>query len=143
MMKKAMKIMAMVLFVMGMTALTSCTKDNSDLILGKWKFDKATMSYGGQTVQLTAADLADMMNFQGSSDEFVVDFKSDGKVYASDEPEPANYTLDGSKLTVFTPEITFRMTITKLTSSTLVVEPELDDDEMPEGAKAEIRFKKA
>ena len=142
-MKKAMKIMAMVLFVMGMTALTSCTKDNSDLILGKWKFDKATMSYGGQTVQLTAADLADMMNFQGSSDEFVVDFKSDGKVYASDEPEPANYTLDGSKLTVFTPEITFRMTITKLTSSTLVVEPELDDDEMPEGAKAEIRFKKA
>ena len=142
-MKKAMKIMAMVLFVMGMTALTSCTKDNSDLILGKWKFDKATMSYGGQTVQLTAADLADMMNFQGSSDEFVVDFKSDGKVYASDEPEPANYTLDGSKLTVFTPEITFRMTITKLTSSTLVVEPEFDDDEMPEGAKAEIRFKKA
>ena len=138
-----MKIMATVLFVMGMTALTSCTKDNSDLILGKWKFDKATMSYGGQTVQLTAADLADMMNFQGSSDEFVVDFKSDGKVYASDEPEPANYTLDGSKLTVFTPEITFRMTITKLTSSTLVVEPELDDDEMPEGAKAEIRFKKA
>lgn len=135
--------MAMVLFVMGMTALTSCTKDNSDLILGKWKFDKATMSYGGQTVQLTAADLADMMNFQGSSDEFVVDFKSDGKVYASDEPEPANYTLDGSKLTVFTPEITFRMTITKLTSSTLVVEPEFDDDEMPEGAKAEIRFKKA
>ena len=142
-MKKAMKIMAMVLFVMGMTALTSCTKDNSDLILGKWKFDKATMSYGGQTVQLTAADLADMMNLQGSSDEFVVDFKSDGKVYASDEPEPANYTIDGSKLTVFTPEITFRMTITKLTSSTLVVEPELDDDEMPEGAKAEIRFKKA
>ena len=138
-----MKIMAMVLFVMGMTALTSCTKDNSDLILGKWKFDKATMSYGGQTVQLTAADLADMMNLQGSSDEFVVDFKSDGKVYASDEPEPANYTIDGSKLTVFTPEITFRMTITKLTSSTLVVEPELDDDEMPEGAKAEIRFKKA
>ena len=134
--------MAMVLFVISMTALTSCTKDNSDLILGKWKFDKATMSYGGQTVQLTAADLADMMNFQGSSDEFVVDFKSDGKVYASDEPEPANYTLDGSKLTVFTPEITFRMTITKLTSSTLVVEPELDDDEMPEGAKAEIRFKK-
>ena len=141
-MKRTMKVMAMVLFVISMTALTSCTKDNSDLILGKWKFDKATMSYGGQTVQLTAADLADMMNFQGSSDEFVVDFKSDGKVYASDEPEPANYTLDGSKLTVFTPEITFRMTITKLTSSTLVVEPELDDDEMPEGAKAEIRFKK-
>ena len=133
--------MAMVLFVMGMTALTSCTKDNSDLILGKWKFDKATASYGGETVQLTAADLAAMMDLQGMSDEFVVDFKSDGKVYASDEPEPASYTVDGSKLTVITPETTFTMTITKLTSTTLIVEPQFDD-QMLEGAKAEIRFKR-
>ena len=141
-MKKAMKIMTMVLFVIGMTSLTSCTKDNSDLILGKWKFDKATMSYGGESVQLTASDLAAMMDLQGiSSDEFVVEFKSGGKVYASDEPEPANYTLDGDKLTVITPETTFTMTITKLTNTTLIVEPQFDD-QMLEGAKAEIRFKR-
>ena len=140
-MKKTMKVMAMVLFVIGMTALTSCTKDNSALILGKWKFDKATASYGGESVQLTAADLAAMMDLQGASDEFVVEFKSDGKVYASDEPEPANYTVDGSKLTIFTPLTTFRMTITKLTNSTLIVEPEFDD-QMPEGGKAEIQFKR-
>ena len=132
----------MVLFVIGMTSLTSCTKDNSDLILGKWKFDKATMSYGGESVQLTASDLAAMMDLQGiSSDEFVVEFKSGGKVYASDEPEPANYTLDGDKLTVITPETTFTMTITKLTNTTLIVEPQFDD-QMLEGAKAEIRFKR-
>ena len=134
--------MTMVLFVIGMTSLTSCTKDNSDLILGKWKFDKATMSYGGESVQLTASDLAAMMDLQGiSSDEFVVEFKSGGKVYASDEPEPANYTLDGDKLTVITPETTFTMTITKLTNTTLIVEPQFDD-QMLEGAKAEIRFKR-
>lgn len=132
----------MVLFVIGMTSLSSCTKDNSDLILGKWKFDKATMSYGGESVQLTAADLAAMMDLQGiSSDEFVVEFKSGGKVYASDEPEPANYTIDGDKLTVISPETTFTMTITKLTNTTLIVEPQFDD-QMLEGAKAEIRFKR-
>ena len=134
--------MTMVLFVIGMTSLSSCTKDNSDLILGKWKFDKATMSYGGESVQLTAADLAAMMDLQGiSSDEFVVEFKSGGKVYASDEPEPANYTIDGDKLTVISPETTFTMTITKLTNTTLIVEPQFDD-QMLEGAKAEIRFKR-
>ena len=62
-------------------------------------------------------------------------------MYASDEPEPANYTLDGDKLTVITPETTFTMTITKLTSTTLIVEPQFDD-QMLEGAKAEIRFKR-
>ena len=140
-MKKAIKIMTMVLFVIGMASLTSCTKDNSDLILGKWKFDKATVSFGGESMQLTAADLAAMMDLQGMSDEFVIEFKSDGKVYASDEPEPATYTIDDSKLIVITPETTFPMTITKLTNSMLIVEPQFDD-QMPEGAKAEIQFKK-
>ena len=137
-----MKLLAMVLFVIGMTSLTSCTKDNSDLIIGKWKFDKASVSFGGESVEMTAADLAAMMNLNGfSEDEFIIEFKSDGKVYASDEPEPANYTVDGNKLTVFTPEETFKMNITKLTNTTLIVEPEFND-EMPEGAKTEIRFKK-
>ena len=134
--------MAMVLFVMGMTTLTSCTKDNSGLIVGKWKFEKASVSYGGESWQMSAADLTAMMGLQGmSSDEFVVEFMSDGRVYASDEPEAASYTIDGSKLTVITPEDTYKMTITKLTSSTLIVEPQFDA-EMPEGAKAEIRFTK-
>ena len=137
-----MKLLAMVLFVIGMTSLTSCTKDNSDLIIGKWKFDKASVSFGGESVEMTAADLAAMRNLNGfSEDEFIIEFKSDGKVYASDEPEPANYTVDGNKLTVFTPEETFKMNITKLTNTTLIVEPEFND-EMPEGAKTEIRFKK-
>ena len=132
----------MVLFVVGMTTLTSCTKDNSDLIIGKWKFDKATVSFGGETIQMTAADMLAMMNYNGlSEDDFIIEFKSDGKVYAGDEPGPANYTVDGNKLTVITPETTFQMIITKLTNTTLIVEPQFND-QMPEGAKAEIRFKR-
>ena len=141
-MKKAMKIMAMVLFVFGMTALTSCTKDNSDLILGKWKFDKATVSFGGETIQMTAADLAAMMDLNGmSDDELIFEFKSDGKVYAGGESGPANYTVDGNKLKVISPDTTFEMIITKLTNTTLIVEPQFDDS-MPEGAKTEIQFKR-
>lgn len=132
----------MVLFVVGMTTLTSCTKDNSDLIIGKWKFDKATVSFGGETMQMTAADMLAMMNYNGlSEDDFIIEFKSDGKVYASDEPEPAHYTVDGNKLKVIAPDTIFEMIITKLTNTTLIVEPQFDD-QMPEGAKAEIRFKR-
>ena len=134
--------MAMVLFVFGMTALTSCTKDNSDLILGKWKFDKATVSFGGETIQMTAADLAAMMDLNGmSDDELIFEFKSDGKVYAGGESGPANYTVDGNKLKVISPDTTFEMIITKLTNTTLIVEPQFDDS-MPEGAKTEIQFKR-
>ena len=132
----------MVLFVFGMTALTSCTKDNSDLILGKWKFDKATVSFGGETIQMTAADLAAMMDLNGmSDDELIFEFKSDGKVYAGGESGPANYTVDGNKLKVISPDTTFEMIITKLTNTTLIVEPQFDDS-MPEGAKTEIQFKR-
>ena len=134
--------MAMVLFVVGMTALTSCTKDNSDLIIGKWKFDKASVSFGGESMEMTAADILAMMNYNGvSEDDFIFEFKSDGKVYASDESEPANYTVDGDKLKVIAPDTTFEMIITKLTNTTLIVEPQFDD-QMPEGTKAEIQFKR-
>ena len=134
--------MAMVLFVVGVTALTSCTKDNSDLILGKWKFDKASVSFGGESIQMTAADLLAMMELNGlSEDELIFEFKSDGKVYAGGESGPANYTVDGNKLKVIAPDSTFDMIITNLTNTTLIVEPQFDD-QMPEGAKAEIQLKK-
>ncbi len=134
--------MAMVLFVVGMTSLTSCTKDNSDLIIGKWKFDKASVSFGGESVQMSAADVLAMMELNGlSEDELVFEFKSDGKVYAGDEPGPANYTVDGDKLKIIAPDTTFEMLITKLTNTTLIVEPQFDD-QMSDGAKAEIRFKR-
>ena len=141
-MKKAMRIMAMVLFVVGMTTLTSCTKDNSDRIIGKWKFENASASFGGESFELTAADLAAMMELNDMSDEFIIEFKRDGKVYSADESEPANYKVDGDKLTIITPETSLVMIITELTQSKLVVEPQYDE-EMPEGAKVEIRFKRA
>lgn len=143
MMKKTLKVMAMVLFVVGMTALTTaCTKGKSDLILGKWKFEKAVVSYGGESIQMTASDIAQMLGVEFDEKELIINFKSDGYVYGGSEEDPARYTLEGDELTIITPEESFKMIITKLTSSALIVEPHFDG-EMPEGTKAEIRFKKA
>jgi hypothetical protein len=40
-MKKALKVMAMLLFVFSMTALTSCNKEAENLIVGKWECTSA------------------------------------------------------------------------------------------------------
>lgn len=134
--------MAMVMFVVSMTALTtSCTKGKSDLILGKWKFDKAMVSYGGESMELTASDIAVMMGMEFDEQELIINFKNDGYVYGGSEEDPARYTLNDDELSIITPEETFEMTITKLTNSTLIVEPQFDG-QMPEGAKAEIHFKR-
>lgn len=136
-----MKFLAMVLFVVGMTTLPSCTKSNSDLILGKWKLDKATATYAGQTFTLSMSDLAAMVGFGISVDEFIVEFKNDGLVYAVGEPGPAQYTVDGDKLSIITPEETLNMVITKLTSSELVVDMVFDDEDVS-GAKGQLFFKR-
>lgn len=140
-MKKAMKIMAMVLFVVGMATLPSCTKSNADLILGKWKLDKATASFGGQTFTMSASDLAAMMGSEIDVDELVVEFKNDGKVYSEGEAEPARYTIDGDKLSIITPEETFNMIITKLNRTDLVLEMIIEEEEV-EGMKGQIFFKR-
>lgn len=133
--------MAMVLFVISMTALTtSCTKGKSDLILGKWKFEKAVVSFGNESAQMSASDIAAMMGVDYSEGDLIFEFKSNGTVYAGDQD--ARYTLDGDKLTVVTPEETFEMTIMTLTDSALVVEPQFEEG-MMNGVKAEIHFKRA
>ena len=140
-MKKAMKIMAMVLFVVGMATLPSCTKSNADLILGKWKLDKATASFGGQMFTMSASDLAAMMGSEIDVDELVVEFKNDGKVYSEGEADPARYTIDGDKLSIITPEETFNMIITKLNRTDLVLDMIIEEEEM-EGMKGQIFFKR-
>ncbi len=140
-MKKAMKIMAMVLFVVGMATLPSCTKSNADLILGKWKLDKATASFGGQTFTMSVSDLAAMMGSEIDVDELVVEFKNDGKVYSEGETEPARYTIDGDKLSIITPEETINMIITKLNRTDLVLDMIIEEEEM-EGMKGQIFFKR-
>ena len=57
--------MAVVLFVVGMTTLTSCTKDNSDRIIGKWKFEKEFPS-DVLTLGVTSDDFSEMKNLQNA-----------------------------------------------------------------------------
>ena len=92
----------MVLFVVGMTALTSCTKNKEKQILGKWKLEKVSVTLGGYTIQMTTAQLAEMLGEYGEGfedvDEVVIEFKKDGNVYYQEES--AKYVIDGEKLTL-------------------------------------------
>ena len=133
--------MAMVLFVVGMTTLSSCTKSKAELILGKWQFDKAVASYGDESFQMSASDLVAMLDMSIDVEDLVIEFKSDGRVYAAGESEPASYTIDGDKLTIITPEESFQMVITKLTSTMLILEPQYEVEDM-EDVKVEIDFKR-
>lgn len=71
MMKKTLKVMAMLLFVVSMTALTSCSKKSEKLIVGKWECIAASYTENGETQSFT--DLNGM----------IWEFKSDGTVVAS------------------------------------------------------------
>ncbi len=82
-----------------------------------------------------------MAGLDFDENDLVLEFKSDGKVYAGGAPGPANYTVDGDKLTIITPEETYEMIITKLTSSALVVDMMFDDEDM-QGAKGTMYFKR-
>lgn len=123
--------MAMALFVASMTALTSCTKSNEELILGKWSLESIKASYGGTTIEMTIADLLSMYESEEiSADEFIVEFKSDGKVYVSGEEGGTNYTVVGDKLTIYFENETVNITITKLNKSVLMGEMTEMDEEM-------------
>lgn len=113
-MKKTMKIMAMVLFVFSLTALSSCSKSNADLILGKWQLDRVSATVGEQTEEFTAEQFAQMF---GEEDMVaVLEFKSDGYVYDGYGDKSA-YTIDGETLTITEEGETMTFDIVELTST--------------------------
>lgn len=124
-MKKAMKVMAMVLFVVGMTALTSCTKSKEKMILGKWELEKVSVTMGGYSMQITVAELMELMGEYGEEigdiDEMILEFKNDGYVYA--QGEGVRYVIDGDQLTIDGGEEgTIEATITELTKTEMTLE---------------------
>ena len=130
-MKKALKIMAMVLFVAGMTALTSCTK-NEQRIIGKWELNSMSYQSGGQTIELTMAQMAAPLGEEVT--DLVVEFKSNGYVYASAEgiidEQGARYSVNGNTLTVYEEDGDVEMDIVELNSSKLTLgkaDDEADD----------------
>ena len=115
-MKKTLKTMAMLFFVVSMTALTSCTKSNEKLIIGKWKPDAISATYNGQTIELTLAQLATF--FEADIEDLVVEFKDDGYVYAEGE-KMSLYHVDDNILTITVEGETRTIDIVELTSKDL------------------------
>ena len=142
-MKKTMKIMAMVLFVIGMMALTSCSKGKDKLIIGKWEISSISISGGGYNMDLTMEEFYELLGADAEDAEpIVLEFRNDGKVYMvnmdADVEEGLPYSIDGDKLTV---QVTDEegneeyetMIIKELTEKALTLErtgmvEELDDD---------------
>ena len=115
--------MAMVLFVVGMTAFTSCTKSKEKLILGNWKLEKVSATYAGQTFQMSVAELVKMLSGYGVDEDIediILEFKNDGYVYF--QGEGAQYTIDGDKLTLLDEEESLEATITELTRTEMTLE---------------------
>ncbi len=117
----------MVLFVVSMTAVTSCSKDNANLILGKWKMTKITAYAEGVPYSMSIHEFMEAYGESGMED-FVIEFKNDGKVYVGDVAAP--YSISRNTLTVVEGEDTVEMTIKKLTNSKLVLGHKEDDVEM-------------
>ena len=141
-MKKALKIMAMVLFVVGMTALSSCTKSKEKMILGKWELEKVSASMGGYTFQITADQLMEMLGEYGEEvgdvDEVILEFKNDGYVYF--QGDGTRYVLEGDKLTLEAGEDTLEATIIELTDSSLTLEGTESEFDEETGMTMKITF---
>ena len=134
--------MAMVLFVVGMTALTSCTKSKEKMILGKWELEKVSASMGGYTFQITANELISMLEaYEGEFedvDEVILEFKNDGYVYF--QGDGARYVLEGDKLTLEAGEDTLEATIIELTDSSLTLEGTESEFDEETGMTMKITF---
>lgn len=126
-MKKALKVMAMVLFVAGMTTLTSCTKSNAKLILGKWQVENVTLSSGGMTIQLTMQQLAEMLDLNIDMPDIIVEFRNDGYLYGGDDR--IAYSVNEDKLTFYDEDGAHPVDILELTSSKLSIGADFKDEE--------------
>ena len=121
--------MAMLLFVMSMTALTSCNKEKTNLIVGKWECTTATYTEAGVTQSVPWVI------------GMVWEFKSDGTIISNsidiDDEEievSATYVVTGDALTITGVDEdgdidTETYLIKELTKSKLVLE-ERDEDEL-------------
>lgn len=119
--------MTMVLFVVSMAAVTSCTKDNANLIIGRWKMSKITGSSHGVTYSMSINEFMEAYG-EGDMEDFIIEFKNDGKVYVGNDS--SHYSVSGNKLTITEGEISVQLTIKKLTVSKLVLVQKEDDVDM-------------
>jgi hypothetical protein len=98
-MKKAIKLMAMLLFAAILTTLVSCSKSNDNLIVGKWQ----CVSGDGQYYFFT---------------DKVYEFKSDGTLITP--WETIHYKVDGDVLSIIF-SYTINYSIDELTSTEMTL----------------------
>ena len=134
-MKKTTKVFAMLLFVLSLTALTSCKKTNEQLIIGKWECTSAIATLDDETENVS--------EYIG----WIWLFNNDGTVtteYNGEESEnpvvsSAKFVIDDNQLT-FTSldnEETMIYIIKELTNSKLSIELPIE-----ENSSLSLEFKK-
>lgn len=136
--------MAMVLFVVGMTALTSCSKSNEERILGKWELESISLNVNGMTMQLTPTQLAQFMEIPLEEElgKIILEFKNDGYLYYQDEK--VEYTVNDDQLTIKMDDgEPLVATITELTNKELVFEAEDFNSESDIASSIALYFKRA
>ncbi len=99
----------MLLCIAAFTSFTSCSKDNEDLIVGKWKCIHSYSYYSDEEDEYERVD-------ENVGD--IWEFKSDGTL-ATDPDDPiVTYSISGSTLTIAAIFV-LNFKIDKLTSTTL------------------------
>ena len=134
----------MVLFVVGMTALTSCSKSNEERILGKWELESISLNVNGMTMQLTPTQLAQLMGISLEEElgKIILEFKNDGYLYYQDEK--VEYTVNDDQLTIKMDDgEPLVATITELTNKELVFEAEDLNSESGIASSFALYFKRA
>lgn len=113
-MKSTLKFLAMLLCVVAIASLSACSKDNEDLIVGKWKL---------------IANSADNVNWQEITDDYFIityDFRSDGTFTCVGLS--GTYSIDGSTLIMDAIGYPVTLKIISITDSELIWEDTRDEN---------------
>lgn len=131
--------MVMLLFVVSMTALTSCNKEAENLIVGKWECTAATYTDEGTTYSVP--ELIGMIWEFKANGDLIGTILDDEDDY-DDVSETASYVILGNILTITSTDLdgdvdSESYIIKELTKSKLVLED--DDNEWDENAVLEFK----
>ena len=113
-MKRTLKFLAMLTCVVAIASLSACSKDNEDLIVGKWKL---------------IAQSADNVNWQEETNDYIIityDFRSDGTFTCVGLS--GTYSIDGSTLIMDAIGYPVTLKIISITDSELIWEDTSTDE---------------
>lgn len=125
-MKKTLKFAALLLGIFTMICMTSCKKDNEDLIIGKWNVTSMTAN----NMTMNPSQMGMTMTWEFKKDNtgemnMVMDFMGE----QTNETSPFNYTIDGDKIQFKLDGETAIATIKTLDKKTLEFEVSSFDEE--------------